>query len=150
MAAALADDGPAFLRVHAPSAEGHAADATLARAREALESGATALLLSPPGAPGRPELGQLAEGRSVTSDEPDTSDAAAQAPAPDAAAIAALEQRHAAELAALRGEYEARIAGLRASFQQETARRIRSRLLQLATVRPAAAPPEATREEPPA
>ena len=81
MAAALADDGPAFLRVHAPSAEGHAADATLERAQEALASGAFPLLLSPAGAPGRPELGQLAEEPSDRPDEPDPSAAAAPAPA---------------------------------------------------------------------
>jgi pyruvate-ferredoxin/flavodoxin oxidoreductase len=157
VAAALAHDGPAFLRVHAPSAEGYAPDATLKRAREALAAGVLPLLLSPPGAPGvrptgRPELGQLASDGSDKSDVSDASDVSAAAPPPDEAAIAALEQRHAAELAALRGEYEARIAGLRASFQQETAQRIRSRLLQLATAqRPAAAAPtEAQPEEPPA
>ena len=134
VAEVLAHDGPAVLRVHAPSAEGHAADATLARAREA--------------------LAQAESDASNASD--DSSDVPAPpaptpatAPAPDRAAFAALEQRHAAELAALRGEYEARIAGLRASFQQETAHKIRRRLLQLATAQGSVAgAPEARPEEP--
>lgn len=151
VAEAVTHHGPAFLRVHAPSPEigGFAIGETVARAREALESKAFMLLCSQPGAADRPTLGGIVPAASpvepTPAATPPTGNGQPYAARPDAAELAALEQRHAAELAALRGHYEAQIAGLRTTLQRETAQRVRGRLLELALGRPRPGAPEGRR-----
>lgn len=123
VAGALDHDGPALLRVLAPSPARLAADTTLARARQTVASGAFALVPGGGAEDDRPTV----DAKTVGSAHP-------TAEARHAAEIAALRQEH----EALRQEYEARLAAARAEIQAETARRVRARLLRLALRRPEA------------
>ncbi len=112
---ALAGEGPALVRIPAPSPArgGFAADATLERARAIVAESERSLWSSEPEhRASRPVADLLL--------------------APDDAA--ALEQRHAAELAAVRERYEAEIARLRAGFKTEMTQQIQHNLMQLVAV----------------
>jgi hypothetical protein len=124
VAEALDHDGPAVLRVHAPSPRrlGLAPADTLALARQAVESGAFVLL------------------RSTAVSEDDESGTETIVAAAGAEELEAERERHAAEMAALQADYETRLAALRGDVQQELARQVRGRLLTLALrARPSAA-----------
>jgi len=131
VAAAIDRGGPALLRVLAPSPArgGFAADETLARARERVESGAFALgEPSPPNPPlPRGEGGSIPH---VLLPSPSGRGAGGEG-------SAELEARHAAEIAALRRDYEGRLAAARTGLQAEMARRLRARLMRIASQPPA-------------
>ncbi len=163
-AAALAFDGPALLRVHAPepSRGGFAADKTLGQAREAVATRAFPLFVSRPGSAlrdgrdgrdGADGLPTLDLSGNPEADPPDDSAAvrawrllrhragadeafAAAAAAADESARAEQERRdHEQEIAALRADYEQRLADARATTQVEMARRVRNKLLAVAAHR---------------
>ncbi len=163
---AFAHQGPAFVRILAPSPArgGFEAAATLERARAAVEGEELGLWISDPQERAGSLAGLLRPSVAVEEAEPEIAVAepevaVAPEPAPAAAAVAELEQRHAAELANLRGHYEAQIAQLHAGLKMEMAHQVRGRLMQLvAGARPAPQPdasggqsPETeTGQEPPA
>jgi pyruvate-ferredoxin/flavodoxin oxidoreductase len=119
VAVALAAEGPALVRIYAPTPTrgGFSADQTLARAREAVDSGAWTLSAAPASEAPAEELAEQ----------------------PDSAVLAAAVAAHQAEQTALRAGYEARLAALAGEIRRDTAQRVRARLLALAT-RPAAPP----------
>lgn len=184
VAAGLAFDGPALVRVHAPEPaiesathgkEAFPADATLERARSATASRTWPLFVSRPA----PDHRESEAGDEETSEdrgaglpvvdlsgnpEPDAAspETDGDGPTPDpqalrvwrllqrwasadeafAAAAAATEQRerlermereHRQEVEALRADYEQRLADARATTQAEMARRVRQKLLALAS-----------------
>ena len=170
IAAALAFDGPALVRVHAPepARDGFAADATLERAREAVATRAFPLFVSRPGSDreggsdGLPtvDLAGNPDPEAAGTDSPERLRAwrllqrwAGADEAFDAAAAATEEreraeqerQDHEQEIAALRADYEQRLAEARATTQAEMARRVRNKLLALSARRAAASPGERQR-----
>jgi len=165
MAAALAYDGPALVRVHAPepSREGFPADATLERAREAVATRAFPLFVSLPGTGQDEGSDGLPRVDLAGNPEPEATEDCpperlrawrmlqhrAGADEAFAAAAAATEEReraeqeareHEQEIATLRAEYEQRLAEAQATTQAEMARRVRNKLLALAARRAASSP----------
>ncbi|MCP3962923.1 MAG: hypothetical protein GY719_34220 [bacterium] len=135
---AIDRDGPALVRVLAPSPTrgGFAADATLETAREAVDAGQLTLLHSAPEERSglrRDVLDSLAGDSSAEQEPAETPEPAVQVDTSE------LEQQHAAEIAALRADYEARIAQLGSTTKVEMARRIRAKLMALATRAPGGA-----------
>jgi hypothetical protein len=139
---AFAHQGPAFVRILAPSPArgGFAAGETLERAR-AVE---LALWISVPEERTGGSFVDLLE-QPAAAEEPEPAETVVEPPVAPTTATAELEQRHAAELAAMRGHYEAHIAQLRAGLKTEMAQQVRGKLMQLvAGARASAAPSDST------